>query len=146
MKHCEQELGIESKETAMLYTYMAVASFVSRHVFCKLGDLHMLNRFYLYQFAVTVSGLSLLLCPFARSYKSLVAFFVIYGLMDGGIIGLFPILVLDCVGQDKVNQAFGFFTLVTAAGISVGLPLAGESLIRFLLALIRYISVYLKRQ
>lgn len=85
----------------MLFTYLAIASFFSRHFFCKLGDFKFFNRFYLYQGGMTISGLVIVCLPLARSFGSLVTLFVLYGLM----MGQFSLLVLECVGTHKVNQA-----------------------------------------
>ena len=49
----------------MLYTYLGIISFISRHLFCKLGDLKNFNRFYLYQGGMTISGLCVVCLPLA---------------------------------------------------------------------------------
>lgn len=53
------------------------------------------------------------------------AIFVVFGLMDGGVLGQQSLLVLVCVGKDKVNQAWGYLMLCTGFGLGIGPPLAG---------------------
>lgn len=110
----------------MLYTYLGITSFFSRHLFCKLGDLKYFNRFYLYQGGLSIVALCVLCLPLARSFGSVVAIFVVYGLMDGCINGQFSLLILKCVGKSKLNQAWGHVLFFLGLSIGIGPPLAGE--------------------
>ncbi|XP_078371646.1 monocarboxylate transporter 10-like isoform X1 [Oculina patagonica] len=125
IKHCEQELHIPGDKASMLYTYLGIASFFSRHLFCKLGDLKYFNRFHLYQGAMTINGLCVVCLPFARSFGSVVAVIVVFGLMDGAMMGQFSLLVLKCVSKDKLNQAWGYIMLFIGLSICIGPPMAG---------------------
>ena len=111
----------------MLFTYFAIASFISRHFFCKVGDLKSVNRFYVYQITLTIIGVNILCLPWARTIKSVVAIFIVYGLMDGGTMGQQSLLLLNCVGKDQVNQAWGYLMLFTGFGVGIGPPLAGKN-------------------
>lgn len=128
VKYCAQELQITEDESFMIYTYFAIASFLSRFFFCRVGDLSFINRFYLYQISLIVIGISVSCIPFARTLSSVVVIFVVFGLMDGGVLGQQSLLVLLCVGKDKVNQAWGYLMLFTGFGLGIGPPLAGKSL------------------
>ena len=110
----------------MLFTYMAIASVVSRNAFCKLGDLRYFKRFHLYQAGMTVSGLCVICLPLARSFSSVAAIFIVFGLMDGAYNGQFSLLVLECCGKHKVNQAWGYIPIFTGVSTGLGSPMAGE--------------------
>ena len=110
----------------MLYTYLGISSFFSRHLFCKLGDLKYFNRFYLYQGGMTIIGLCVLCLPLARSFGSLVAVFAVFGLMDGAMNGQFSLLILKCVGNHNLNQAWGQVFFILGLSMCIGPPLAGE--------------------
>jgi len=110
----------------MLYTYMAIASVVSRNAFCKLGDFRYFKRFHLYQAGMTVSGLCVICLPSARSFTSVVAIFIVFGLMEGAYNGQFSLLVLECCGKHKVNQAWGYIPIFTGVSTGLGSPMAGE--------------------
>lgn len=112
----------------MLYTYMAITSFISRHLFCKLGDFRFFNRFHFYQAGMTVSGLCVLCLPSAQSFSSVVAIYMMFGLMEGSgaYTGQASLLVLECVGKHKVNQAWGYIRLFTGVSVVIGPPLAGK--------------------
>ena len=111
----------------MLFTYFAITSFFSRHLFCKLGDLRYFNRFHLYQGGMTISGLCVLCLPLATSFGSIVAIFLTFGLMDGAFNGQFSLMVLECVGKRKVNQAWGYILFFTGFSVGIGPPYAGRS-------------------
>lgn len=126
IKHCEQELHISGEKSSMLFIYLAIASFFSRHIFCTLGDLRCFNRFHLYQVAMTISGLCVICLPLAKSFPSIAAILIVFGLMEGAQMGQLTLLVLECVGNDKVNQAWGYLMPFLGLSIGIGPPLAGE--------------------
>jgi len=126
VKHCEQELKIPGNKASKLFTYMAITSFISRNVFCKLGDLRYFKRFHLYQGGVTIYGLCVLCLPLARSFTSVLAIFIVLGLTEGAMLGQLSLLVLECCGKHKVNQAWGYIIFFTGVSFGIGSPMAGE--------------------
>lgn len=131
IKHCQQELHISGEKSSMLFIYLAIASFFSRHIFCTLGDFRCFNRFHLYQVAMTISGLCVICLPLAKSFPSIAAIFIVFGLMEGAQMGQLTLLVLECVGNDKVNQAWGYLMPFLGLSIGIGPPLAGLMADRF---------------
>lgn len=75
---------------------------------------------------MVIYGICVLLLPFVETFNSLVVIFVVFGLMDGGALGQFSLLVLNCVGQKKVNQGWGYAMFSVGFGMGLGPPLAGE--------------------
>ena len=126
MKFCESELGISSERGSMLYTYMAISYFFSNHLFCKLSEFKFINIFDLYQFSTTCLGVCLFLLPVATSYKAVVVLSVMFGLMDGGRYGLMPLIVLTCVGQKRIDQAWGYLTLFVGLSSVIGPVFIGK--------------------
>jgi len=125
VKHCEQKLHIPGNKASMIFTYMAITSFISRNVFCKLGDLRYFKRLHLYQGGVTIYGLCVLCLPLARSFTSVLAIFIVAGLMEGAMLGQLSLLVLECCGKHKVNQGWGYIFFFTGVSFAIGSPMAG---------------------
>ncbi|XP_068703284.1 monocarboxylate transporter 10-like [Montipora capricornis] len=125
IKYCSQELHIPASKSSKLYTYYAIAAFIGRHLFCKLGDFRFINRFHLYQVGMTLCGMCLVCLPFARTFSSLVAIFLVNGLLEGSMFGQWSLMVYDCVGRNKVNQAFGYLTFFIGVASAIGPSLAG---------------------
>ena len=110
----------------MLYTYMAIAFFFSNHFLCKISEFEILNIFDLYQITTTCLGICLLALPLVTSYKAVVAFAVLYGLMDGGRYGLMPLIVLQCVGQKRTDQAWGYVSFCVGLCTAIGPVVVGK--------------------
>ena len=76
---------------------------------------------------MTVSGLCVLCLPSARSFSSVVAIFIVFGLMEGAMNGQWSLLILECCGKQQVNQGWGYIALLTGVSTGLGSPLAGET-------------------
>ena len=122
VKFCESELGIPSDLASLHYTSMAIAAFFSNHLSCKLSELKrkFVNIFDLYQLATTFFGVSLLLLPLVGSFTAVIALSVLYGLMDGGRYRLMPLIVVECVGGKRTDQAWGYFSFSVGLASCVG--------------------------
>ena len=127
VKHCEQELHIPENKVSILFTYMAATSLIGRNLFCKLGDFRYFNSFHLYQGGMSTCGLCVLCLPIARSFSSIVAIFIVFGLMEGSMNGQWSLLILETSGKQKLNQAWAYATLLTAVSSCLGSPMAGET-------------------
>ena len=126
VKHCIEELQVSEEKVSMLYTYTAITSFISRHLFCKLGDFRYFNRYYLYQGGTTIGGLCILCLPAARSFVPVLILLMGFGLMEGAMNGQISLLLLDCVGHHKLNRAWGYTMLFAGISAGVGPPLVGK--------------------
>ena len=73
-----------------------------------------------------MTGIAIACIPLARDFVSLVAIFIVYGLMDGGFQGQLSLLLLMCVGKKTLNQAWGYLMFLTGFGVGLGPPLAGK--------------------
>lgn len=51
---------------------------------------------------------------------------LVFGLMEGAMLGQLTLLVLECVGRHKINQAWGVMQCFIGMSVSIGPPLAGE--------------------
>lgn len=128
MKFCESELNISIERASLLYTYMAIASFFSNHFFCNLSkfEFKFFGIFELYQLTTTCFGICLLLLPLARSYSAMVAFSMLFGFMDGGRYGLMPLLVLECVGLKRTEEAWGYIAFSVGFTSCIGPVIIGK--------------------
>ena len=52
---------------------------------------------------------------------------MLYGLMDGGGgYGLIPLIVLECVGQKRIDQAWGYVSFFVGLAAAIGPIIIGE--------------------
>ena len=131
VKFSESELGIPEERVTIVYTYMAIAFFFSIHLFCKLSGTRF-NVFHLYQFSMAVYGIGLLVLPFAKTFTALVGCYVMLGLMDGGRYGLMSLLVLECVGPNQTDRAWGVLHFCIGVTSALGPTLQGKSCTLFI--------------
>lgn len=59
------------------------------------------------------------------SFNQLLAFFVIYGMMDGAIASSMNVLVLSTLNPKQRSQGIGFFHLCVAITLVAGPPFGG---------------------
>ena len=50
----------------------------------------------------------------------MIALSVLYGLMDGGRYGLMPLIVVECVGEKRTRQAWGYLSFSVGLASCVG--------------------------
>ena len=75
---------------------------------------------------MTISGLCVLCLPLANSFGSIVAIFVVNGLMDGAMQGQISLMVLQCTGKHNIIHGWGCMMFFTGLTTAIGPPLAGE--------------------
>ena len=51
---------------------------------------------------------------------------MLYGLMDGGRYGLMPLIVLECVGQKRTDQGWGYVSFCVGLAAAIGPITIGE--------------------
>jgi len=49
----------------------------------------------------------------------------VLGLTEGAMLGQLSLLVLECCGKHKVNQAWGYIIFFTGVSFGIGSPMAG---------------------
>ena len=121
-------IGIPSEQASMLYTCMAIAFFFSNNLVCKLSEMKCLDIFDFYQFTTKcMFGHLSAAGTLGELLHSVVTLSLLYGLMDGGRYGLMPLLVLDCVGQKKTDDAWGYVAFCVGLTVAIGLTVIGKS-------------------
>ncbi|XP_055932281.1 monocarboxylate transporter 14-like [Argiope bruennichi] len=60
-----------------------------------------------------------------NKYYQMAAYSAIFGLTLGGSLSLSSIVLVDLLGMDKLNNAYGIFLLVTGISTFIGTPLTG---------------------
>ena len=69
------------------------------------------------------------LFPLATNYGGLVLFTILFGIFDGVVVTLIPVITGDIVGSNKLSSALGFLYLAFSIPLMTGSLIAGTFLL-----------------
>lgn len=119
-----EDIGLSRSFGSQLIQYLGISSTVSRLIAGKIADLPNVNNQFVAQISTAGMGAANIFYAHVQNSTSIVLFAIFYGLLDGGIEILLPILTLELVGEEGISVAWGLILAVTAIG-AVGPPVAG---------------------
>ena len=119
-----EDIGFTRADGSKLILYMGIASTISRLAAGKIADVPWINNQYVAQISTAGMGAANIYYVFARNSTGILVYAVSYGLLDGGIEILLPILTLELVGAQGMSVAWGLILAVTAIS-AVGPPVVG---------------------
>lgn len=123
-RYCEEKdinLDIASK----LYLVLGLCSVFARLLAGRLCDFTFVNRRYLYHVCLSVTGISTLLCPLAKTFPNLLLYFITFGFFDGAQSSVANVLLLNAVREEQRARAFGSWLFFLSLSMASGPPLAG---------------------
>lgn len=116
---------IPQSKASFLIGFLSVGSLAGRLLFGHVSDYRCVNRMYLYQSAFLIMAVTTTLCPLATNYGGLVLFTILFGIFDGVVVTLTPVITGDIVGSNKLSSALGFLYLVFSIPLMTGSLIAG---------------------
>jgi len=120
-----QDLGIRKHEGAVLVGYMAMSQTLGKIVFGRVADHPRVNRIHLYQMCLLVCSVLTTLLPVFTTYKSLLAYCIVFGFHEGCFVVLIAVLTGDIAGRKKMAAAYGIMYFFTGIPMMLGPPVAG---------------------
>lgn len=119
-----QDLGIRKQDSAVLVGYMAMSQTLGKIVFGRIADHPSVNRVYLYQLCLLVCSVLTTLLPIFTTYRSLLAYCLVFGFHDGCFVVLIAVLTGDIVGRKMMGTAYGVMFFFTGIPMMLGPPVA----------------------
>ena len=110
----------------MLVGTIAISQTIGKLVYGRLSDSPRVDRLNLFQMCLLVCSVMTTLLPTLTSFKSLMAYCVIFGLHDGCFVVLIAILTGDIAGKNNMTPAFGLMYMFTGVPLILGPPVAGK--------------------
>ncbi|CAH1778580.1 unnamed protein product [Owenia fusiformis] len=121
-----KEIGISKETTAMVMSIMGVGDLVAR-LFCGwFGDLGYIERRHIVAIGMTVPGLMSIILPFIKSYPTFLIYSIIIGVFGGTFIALLAVVLVDFVGIELLEPAFGNCMAFAGIGFLIGPTLMGQ--------------------
>lgn len=122
-----KDAGVPDAEAAFLLSIVGFVDIVARPACGALAGLTRLRPHvpYLFSLALLANGLTDLISARARSYGTLVAFCIAFGLSYGMVGALQFEVLMATVGAARFPSALGLVLLVEAVAVLIGPPSAG---------------------
>ena len=95
-------------------------------MFGRIADHPRVNRVYLYQLCLLVCSVLTTLLPVFTTYRSLLAYCLVFGFHDGCFVVLIAVLTGDIVGRKMMGTAYGVMFFFTGIPMMLGPPVASE--------------------
>ncbi|XP_066267268.1 monocarboxylate transporter 13-like [Branchiostoma lanceolatum] len=121
-----RDLGIEPQPAAFLVSVIGITDMLSRIGYGWLSDSGLFVRMRGYTVCVAGFGLCHIFVPFARTYPSLVAYCLFFGLFQGCCACQVAVILADICGVKKLGSAIGLCYTVTGLALLFGPPMAGR--------------------
>lgn len=120
--------GHSDINTAFVFTFYGVGQFFGCIFVSVVGSFVGRKRMLLFILANVLTGVFMALVPFFSSFIEIAAMLCGLGLVYGGILGLYMIVMVDIVGTDDMDIGLGYIMLGSGIGCFTGPPIGGAML------------------
>ena len=120
-----------------MFFFNGLASTIFRAVTGRLTDIKRNCPVWIMGFTMLVSGTLAILMTRWPSFKQILAFFAVYGMMDGALAASMNVLVLSTLTPKQKSQGIGFFHLCLSTALVAGPPFGGTVCLRWLPIILR---------
>lgn len=121
-----KDKNIPDDEIALLITIAAVADFVGRFSVAWLADAGFIRRHFLVAISMLISGIAAMCNQFYSTFESFAAYAVVYGLFGGVYFSLYPILIVDAVGQKNLTDGLAICFIVHGTSLMINSFVLGK--------------------
>ena len=108
------------ERSALLVTFLQVASGISRLMFGKISDSACNNIMHLHRLTIIVMGITIVSIPFSTSFSLLMAQSIVFGICDGICVLAISPIVMKLLGIIKAGQGIGFIYFCICVPFTVG--------------------------
>ncbi|XP_062840497.1 monocarboxylate transporter 13 [Anolis carolinensis] len=120
-----RELGFDEYQAAFLMSMAAVADLCGRLFSGWLGNCRAFRLIHILVTWTSLTGISLLLIPWGRSYRLLVAISLGYGFFSGALTPVVFSIIPEIVGIGNIFSSMGLLQMIESIGGLLGSPLSG---------------------
>ena len=118
--------GHSDIDAAFVFTFYGVGQFFGCIGVSVVGSFVGRQRMLMYVLANVLTGAFMAVVPFFSSFTEISAMLVGLGLVYGGILGLYMIVMVDIVGTDDMDIGLGYIMLGSGIGCFIGPPVGGK--------------------
>ena len=125
--------GSSDSSAAFLIFIIGIVHTIGNIVCGFLGDRKWINRNVLYGLSMVFNGSSVVAMSFFTSYLPLAVLAGLFGLFSSSNETLCSIVLIDIVGLENLDKAYGFIMMLQGIANILGPPVAGQSPLRYTL-------------
>lgn len=119
------DLGIHESKANLLLSILGACNTVSRIITGFISDLPRVDVIVIQNVAAILAGTATCLVPFLDSYVLLAIYAAFFGVTIAAFIALRSIVMVEMLGLQKLNNAFGLTALFQGIAVLVGSPMSG---------------------
>ncbi|XP_003745670.2 monocarboxylate transporter 12-like [Galendromus occidentalis] len=120
-----RQLNVDDSKASLLLSLIGLSNTASRVLLGYLSDKRCVNRILLYNVCIATCGVATALSIFCTDYVQLSVYCIIFGATSGAFISLTSVILVDLMGLEKLNNAFGLVLLFEGIACLIGPPLTG---------------------
>ncbi|GFO38070.1 monocarboxylate transporter 14 [Plakobranchus ocellatus] len=120
--------GHSAQNSTNVITFYGVGQFVGCIIVSILGSFVGKKRMLMFIVANVLTGVFMALMPFFSTLTEIALMLVCLGLVYGGILGLYMIVMVDIVGTEDMDIGLGYIMLGSGVGCFTGPPIGGAML------------------
>ena len=127
-----KELQIDKKSASWLLSVLGICDLFGRvscgFIFNINAVTKVIKRHWSFMVFLIFLGLGTLILPLIRTHNALVAWSVFHGIFGGAYFSLFPTVLTEFVGVNRISGAFGWTSMVFGFSVTIGPPIMGIKL------------------
>lgn len=120
-----RNLGIDPMDASFIISVAGLTETMAQLGSGWLADRNLFHKYHYHKAYLILCGLVNLLSPLADSYMLLMVYAIFFAIFCGGYMALLLPVLVDLVGQEKLNNSMGFSMFFVGLGCLTGPPLAG---------------------
>ncbi|KAL5020978.1 hypothetical protein ScPMuIL_000133 [Solemya velum] len=120
-----QSIGLSKQKAVFAMSIFGVCELCARVFFGWFADLKLFPEKYIFIVSMFISGISALVIPYFEEFTAIGIYCAIVGVFPGSFFSLTSILIVECVGLEKLSAGFGIISLFMGIGVGLAQPSVG---------------------
>uniref|UniRef100_A0A673YR77 Solute carrier family 16 member 4 n=1 Tax=Salmo trutta TaxID=8032 RepID=A0A673YR77_SALTR len=120
-----RNLGIDAMDASFIISVAGITETIAQLGSGWLADKNLFHKYHYHKAYLILCGVVNLFAPLANTYILLMVYAVFFAIFCGGYMALLLPVLVDLVGQEKLNNSMGFSMFFVGLGCLTGPPLAG---------------------
>uniref|UniRef100_A0A6Q2Z123 Major facilitator superfamily (MFS) profile domain-containing protein n=1 Tax=Esox lucius TaxID=8010 RepID=A0A6Q2Z123_ESOLU len=120
-----RNLGIDAMDASFIISVAGITETIAQLGSGWLADKNLFHKYQYHKAYLILCGVVNLFAPLADTYALLMVYAVFFAVFCGGYMALLLPVLVDLVGQEKLNNSMGFSMFFVGLGCLTGPPLAG---------------------